>query len=238
MTGNVQIANTTEARNHCATLDSSVTYYNNLVADLKNAKDKINANWEGDAAAISDVSTRIDQIIAVFESQLIPSMSGLSTSIVEFADEVDKLSNNTVEQQSENDAGNVVGGTLTGAGIGAAIGSIIPGIGTAIGAGVGAVIGGISGGVGAGVSNDTFEDSFWEKHGNNFVDAWTSRSWTDQWDYSECEGIFDYAGQTVDGVLGTASDLIGGAVDTVGAGVNFVFDGAGEVINFLFGWLG
>lgn len=244
MTGNVTMADTNKVREYCATLDSDVAYYQGLVSDLENAKTKIQANWEGDAVAISDVIARIDQTIKTYKEGLIPAVSGLSTSMVEMADAVDQVSNNTVEEStdvttdttvagSSNGPGNIVGGALSGAAIGAGIGSIIPGVGTAIGAGVGALVGGLGGGVGAAVDNNTFEDAFWSKHGNNFKEAWTSRDWTDQWDYSECEGIIDGIGQTVDGLLGTVSDLTGSIRDTVGAGINFVFDGAGEALGGL-----
>ena len=258
---NVQIANTTEARTYCGTLDSGVTYYTNLVSELKNAKAKIEANWEGDAAAIYDVVTRIEQIAAIYEQNIIPAMTGLSTSIVNFADEIDKVGGNTIDNPGngstpttpENSgngtngtptttqpstgsngggAGNVIGGALTGAGIGAGIGAF----GGPIGAGIGAAVGAVVGGVGAGFDGEnTFENAFWSKHGENFGEAWTSRDWTDQWDYSECEGFIDVIGQTADGLLGTATDLAGSLLDTVGAGVNFLVDGIGELFGGLFG---
>lgn len=262
MTGNIDISDTSKAREQCGVLDSTANYYTELVNELRNAKTKIQANWEGDAAAIYDVIARIEQVIATFDASIIPAVTGLSASVVQFAEEIDKVRNNTIDNESGNPSGtpvvtpgdgsapttsttpsssgggvgNIVGGAATGAAIGAGIGSIIPGVGTAIGAAVGAAIGGVSGGVGAAVDGaNTFEDAFWNKHGENFVEAWTSRDWTDQWDYSECEGVIDVLGQTVDGVLGTASDVIGGVVDTVGAGVNFVVDGIGELFGGLFG---
>lgn len=259
--GEIIIDDTQLARDYCATLDAGVQYYTNLVTELRSARDKISANWEGDAAAIYDVISRIDQITSTIDASIVPAMSGLSVSIVNLANELDKVTDKTVDEggntnggtqingdgdgsqpttttptENGNGAGNVIGGTLTGAGIGAAIGSIIPGIGTAIGAGIGAAIGGVSGGVGAAVNNNTFEDAFWSKHGDNFADAWTSRSWTDQWDYSECEGVIDAVAQTADGLIGTATDVVGAVVDTAGAAVNFIVDGAGELVEALFSW--
>lgn len=256
MSGNIEIANAGEVRNCCATLDKGVTYYKNLISELKNAKTKIQANWEGDAVAITEVITRIDQVTAVFEANVIPAMEGLSTSMVRFADESEKVSNNTIENSTNvtgtsnpgngsaggttstdtskdgGGFGNIAGGALTGAGIGAGIGAFGGPIGAGIGAGIGAVVGGVGAGIDGG---NTFENSFWGKHGNNFADAWTSRSWTDQWDYSECEGVLDVIGQTADGLVGTVSDLAGSILDTGGAVVNFVVDGIGELFGGLFG---
>lgn len=251
------MADTAQAREQCAILDTGVAYYNNLVSELKNAKTKIQSNWEGDAAAIHDVITKIDQVTTIYESKIIPSMSGLSASIIEMADEIDRHQGNeidnegsTIPNQTPNSGDNggsrpnigagigagAASGAALGAGIGAAVGSVVPIVGTGLGAGIGAAVGGVGGAITGGLSSaasgssSILEGEFWSEHGENFAEAWTSQDWASDWDYSECDGLLDYVGATFDGVVGSVGNVVGGLVDTVGAGVNFVVDFVDELL--------
>ena len=81
MNGEIIIDDTQLARDYCATLDAGVQYYTNLVTELRSARDKISANWEGDAAAIYDVISRIDQITSTIDASIVPVMVTLLFSL-------------------------------------------------------------------------------------------------------------------------------------------------------------
>ena len=259
MTGNINIANTDEARNCCASLDHFVQYASEMSTILGATADKMKANWEGNSAALDDVLKKIADTKKTLEL-IGSSMNELSVSVVDFANEIDKVAGNeiggnitvggnntpgtpvgsagdgsaptTTAPSEGGGAANVVGGTLTGAGIGAAIGLVGGPVGAGIGAGIGAAVGGVGSAFDGG---NTFENAFWEKHGQNFADAWTSRDWTDGWDYSECEGVIDVIGQTADGLVSSVTDVAASILDTAGATINFVVDGLGELLGGLFG---
>jgi len=84
------IENTAVARTSCEAITAGVTYYQNLVSELKTAKTEITQNWDGDTADLTQTMTRIDMVTSVFEGKLIPSLQNLSLTVSDFADRIDE----------------------------------------------------------------------------------------------------------------------------------------------------
>lgn len=103
---------TAEARNHASELKNAEQVYKNIVENLTSAKSQIQMNWEGDAADITDIITRIDAITGTFQESIIPCLNQLHTGVTNYADEVDRIGNTTVEEGSG--AGGSAGGGANG----------------------------------------------------------------------------------------------------------------------------
>ena len=58
---------------------------------------------------------------------------------------------------------------------------------------------------------------------NNGFWARQKEEFANDWDYSQCDGVLDYVGQTCRGVLGTAGSV-----------ANFIADGVGEIFKWIF----
>ena len=91
---------TSEARNHANEQKNAEETYKNIIENLKAAKSQIQANWEGDATDINDIITRINTITSAFEKAITPSLNKLHTGVTVYAEEVDKIAGNTVNNES------------------------------------------------------------------------------------------------------------------------------------------
>lgn len=101
----IQITSTEQARSSANTLSADAAYYTTLVEELRNASTQIQSNWEGDAADINDIVTRIETVCGEFESKIVPTLTDLASAITSLADDVDTAASSTVEGGSNTVSG-------------------------------------------------------------------------------------------------------------------------------------
>ena len=192
MSGNIEIANTNEARNCCQTLDAGIAYYENLITELTNAKGKIQTNWEGDSAALNDVITRIDSTITVFDAT-IRAAKGLSQNVVAFADKIDEVSNNTVENNNGSQPSGVENpgnGSVPSTTPNQSVEKENP------------------------ASYSIWSGGFWKNIGQDFCD---------DWDFSDTHGLVSGIGDVAGGVLNTAGSVVNTVGRVVGGLIDWIF---------------
>ena len=97
---------TAEAKNYASELKKAEDTYRKIVEELVTTKTQIQMNWEGDAADITDIITRIDAITEAFQVAIIPSLNQLHTGVTNYANEVDNIGKNTVDDQGKGTGGN------------------------------------------------------------------------------------------------------------------------------------
>ena len=102
---------TADARNYASELKNAEQVYKDIVENLLTTKTQIQMNWEGDAADITDIITRIDAITEAFQVAIIPSLNQLHTGVTNYAAEVDKIGSNTVDNQTGGTGGSGNGGS-------------------------------------------------------------------------------------------------------------------------------
>ena len=105
----VTINSTEQARTSAGTLSQDAAYYTSLVEELRNASTQIQSNWEGDAADINDIVSRIEVVCGEFESKIIPTLKDLSGAVISLADDIDTAASSTVESGSKSGGGDKKG---------------------------------------------------------------------------------------------------------------------------------
>lgn len=179
----IQITSTSQARTSAATLAEDAAYYTSLVEELKNASAQIQANWEGDAADINDIVTRIATVCGEFEAKIVPTLKDLSAAITSLADDIDVAASSTVEGGS-----NAVSG-----------GSDTSNTDTAAATETAAAEGGKE------------KKGFWQYHGDNFANDWDYSGCDSGLDYigATVDGIVGTVGSAVNFVVDGCSEILG-----------------------------
>ena len=178
----IQITSTSQARTSASTLAEDAAYYTTLVEELRTASTQIQANWEGDAADINDIVSRIEIVCGEFEAKIVPTLKDLSSAITTLADDIDVAASSTVEGGSNDVSGN--DGTSTGATDGAA---------------------------GQAAEGGKEKKSFWKYHGDNFANDWDYSGCDSGLDYigATVDGVVGTVGSVVNFVVDGASEILG-----------------------------